>query len=89
MAFEASGVESKELKVNLKKTEVMVSSSKGEVPKSKVDPCAKGGKRVMTNSVMCTKCGKWVQGTNKKVLFVNYVLIQWKELWNQVKKYHF
>ena len=25
----------------------------------------------------------------QKVLFVNYVLLQWKELWNQVKKYHF
>ena len=28
--------------------------------KSKVDPCAKCGKRVMANSVMCTNCGKWV-----------------------------
>ena len=40
----------------------MVSGSKGEVLKSKVDPCAKCGKRVMANSVMCTKCGKWVHG---------------------------
>ena len=50
--------ESKSLKVNLKKTKVVVSGSKGEVLKSKVDPCAKCGKRVMENSVMCTKCGK-------------------------------
>ena len=41
--------------MNLKKTKVMASSSKGEVFSSKVDPCAKCGKRVM-----CTKCGKWV-----------------------------
>ena len=40
----------------------MVSCSKDEVLKSKVDPCAKCGKRVMANSVMCTKCGKWVRG---------------------------
>ena len=48
--------------MNLKKTKVMVSGSKGEVLKSKVDSCAKYGKRMMANSVMCTKCGKWVHG---------------------------
>ena len=32
----------------------MASGSKGEVLKTKVDPCAKCGKRVMANSVMCT-----------------------------------
>ena len=50
------GFESRGLKVNLKK--VMVSGSKGEILKSKVDPCGKGGKRVMENSIMGTKCGK-------------------------------
>ena len=59
--------ESKGLKVNLKKTKVMVSVSKSEVLKSKVDPCAKCGKRVMANSVMCTKCGKWVRGRCTKM----------------------
>ena len=54
--------ESKGLKVNLKKTKVMVSSSKGEVLKSTVDPCAQCGKRVMANSVMHTKRCKWVKG---------------------------
>ena len=53
--------ESKRLKVNLKKTKVMVSGSKGEVLKSKVDPC---GKRVMANLVMC---GKWVVGRCTKI----------------------
>ena len=52
--------------MNLKKTKVMVSRSKGEVLKSEVDPCAKCGKRVMANSVMCTKCGKWVHGSCAK-----------------------
>ena len=53
--------------MNLKKTKVMVSGSKGEVLKSKVDSCAKYGKRVMTNLVMCTKCGKWVHGRCAKI----------------------
>ena len=41
--------ESRSLKMNLKKTKVMVSCSKGEVLKSKVDPCVKRSKRVMAN----------------------------------------
>ena len=52
--------ESKRLKMNLKKTKVVVNGSKDKVLKSDVDPCAKCGKRMMVNSVMCTKCGKWV-----------------------------
>ena len=53
--------------MNLKKTKVMVSSSRGEVLKSKVDLCAKCCKRVMANSVMCTKCGEWVHGRCTKM----------------------
>ena len=64
-AFECKG-----LKVNLKKTKVMVSSSKHEVLQSKVDSCAKCGKRVMANSVMCTKGGKWVHGRCAKMKMV-------------------
>ena len=49
--------ENKGLKVNLKKAKVMVSGSKGEVLKSKVDlhVCAKCSKRVIANLVMCNK----------------------------------
>ena len=61
--------ESKGLKVNLNKIKVMVSSSKGEVLKSKVDACAKCSKRVMAN-LMCTKCGKWVHGKSVKMKMV-------------------
>ena len=43
--------------MNLKKTIVIVSDLKGEILKSRVDPCAKCGKRVIANSMMCTKCG--------------------------------
>ena len=79
--------------MNLKKTKVMVSGSKGEVLKSTADPCAKCGKRVM-----CTKCGKWVHGRCAKMKrmtstpakgFVCKLCVNTKELWNQVKKHHF
>ena len=84
--------ESKRLKMNLKKTKVMVSGLKDEVLKSKVDPCAKCGKRMMVNSVMYTKCGKWVYGRCTRMKRVTltlgkgfvckllYVLIQRKKL---------
>ena len=65
---------SKGLKVNLKKTKVMVSGSKGKILKSKVKPCAKCGKRVMENSVMCTKCVKWVHGRCAKMKRVTSTL---------------
>ena len=50
-------LESKDLKVNTRKTKVMVSGSEGELFKSKIDPCGVCGRRVMANSVLCTKCG--------------------------------
>ena len=42
--------------------------------KSKVDLCAKCGKRVMANSVMCTKCGKWMHGRCAKMKRVTSTL---------------
>ena len=41
---------------------MMKSCSKEEILKSKVDLCAKCGRRVRANSVLCTNCGKWVHG---------------------------
>ena len=52
----------------------MVSCLKGEALESKVDPCAKCGKRVMANLVMCTKCGKWVHGECAKMKRVTSTL---------------
>ena len=60
--------------MNLKKTKVMVSGSKGEVLKSKVDPCAKCSKMVMANSMMFTKCSKWVHGRCAKMKRVTSTL---------------
>ena len=55
-------LESKGLKVNNRKAKVMVSGLEGELFKSKIDPCIVCGRRVMANSVLCTKCGNWVYG---------------------------
>ena len=55
------------MKVNLKKTKMMKSDSKGEVLKSKVNPCAMSGKRVIANSMICTKCNKSVHGRCAKM----------------------
>ena len=60
-------LESKGLKVNTRKTKVMVSGSKGELFKSKTDPFGVCEKRVMANSVLCTKCGNWVHGKSAKI----------------------
>ena len=46
------------MKVNIKKIKVMVIGSKKEIFKSKVNPSAKCGKRVMVNLVLCTKCSE-------------------------------
>ena len=59
--------ERKGLKVNLKKTKVMVNGSNEEIIKSKVDPCFKCNWRVMANLVLCTTCGKWVHGICAKL----------------------
>ena len=51
-------LEGKGLKVNTRKTKVMVSGSEGELFKSKIDIRGVCGRRVMANSVLCTQCGK-------------------------------
>ena len=56
----------KGLKVNTRKTKVMVSGSK-KLFKSKIDSCGVCGKIVMANSVLCTKCRNWVHGKYPKI----------------------
>ena len=60
-------LERKGLKANLGKTKVVVSGAEGEVSVSKVHPRGICGKRVMANSVLCVKCGKWIHGRCMKV----------------------
>ena len=60
-------LESKGLKVNTKKTKMMVSRSEGELLKSKIDPYGVCERRIITNSVLCTKCENWVHGRCAKI----------------------
>ena len=53
----------------------MVGGMEEETFDSEIDPCGVCGTRVMSNSVLCTACGKWVHARctdNKKVsVYVN------------------
>ena len=64
--------ESKGMRVNLGKTKLMVSGMEEETFGSKIDPCGVCGTRVMSNSVLCTACEKWVHArcTDKKKVSV-------------------
>jgi hypothetical protein len=55
-----SVIERKGLKVNMRKTKVMVSGEGGERVVSTIDPCGVCDKRVKANSVLCMECKKWV-----------------------------
>ena len=41
---------------------MIVSGLKGEMLPKTVDSCIKCDKRVMANSVLCSKCGTWEHG---------------------------
>ena len=53
-------MESKGMKVIIRKTKMMVSGAEGEIVRSKVDQSGICGKRVMSNAVLCTVCKKWI-----------------------------
>ena len=55
------------LKVNTRKTKVMVSGPEEELLKSKIDPPGVCGRRVVADSVLCTKCGNVVHGRCAKI----------------------
>ena len=60
-------MESKRLRINIRKTKMMVSGAEGEVVRSRVDPCGICGKRVMSNAVWCTLCKKWIHARCTKM----------------------
>ena len=60
-------LKSKGLKVYTRKTKVMVRGSKGKLFKSKRELCQICGRRVMANSLLCTKCEHWVHGRCAKI----------------------
>ena len=65
-------LKSKEMRVNLGKAKLMVSGMEEETFDSKIDPCGMYGTQVMSNSVLCTACGKWIHArcTDKKKIAV-------------------
>ena len=48
------------MKVNIRKTKMMVSGAEGEIVRSKVDLCGIRGKKVMSNTVLCSVRKKWI-----------------------------
>ena len=66
--------ESKGLKVNTRTPKVVASRSEGELFKSKIDSCGVCGRRVMANSMFCTKRGNWVHGKCAKIKRVTATL---------------
>ena len=52
--------ESKGMRVNLGTTKLMVSGMEEQTFDRQIDPCGVCGTRDMSNSVLCTACGKWV-----------------------------
>ena len=60
-------LKSKGLKVYTRKTEMIVRGWKGELFKSKRDSCQICGRRVMTDSLLRTKCEHWVHGRCAKI----------------------
>ena len=65
--FWKDALESKDLKVNAKKTKVMVSRSKRKLFKSKIDPCGVYGRRAMANLMLCTKSENLVHSRCAKI----------------------
>ena len=53
-------LESKGMKVNIRKTKMLVSGAEGEIVRSKVDPCGICGKRVMSVAMLRAVCKKWI-----------------------------
>ena len=60
-------MQDKGLKVNVGKTKITVSETKGEIFLSKIDPCGICGKRVGSNTVCCTQSMKWIHGRCTKM----------------------
>ena len=57
-------------KINISKTKVLISGVVLEIQKSKVDPCKVCCKRVMANSLICSKCNSWIHARCVKILKV-------------------
>ena len=62
-----SAWEGKGLKLNIGKTMMMVSGTENAFALSKIEPCGTCVKRLVSNTVCCTLCNKWMQGRCTKM----------------------
>ena len=75
----------------VQKTKLMVSGMEKKAFNCKIDPCGTCGTRVMSNSVLCRACGKWVHArcTEKKKVSVyvskNFVFKKCRSVVNNFK----
>ena len=60
-------LERRGLKVNTRKTKSNSKLSEGKLFKSKIDPCGVCGRRLMANSVLCTKLKNWIHSSCAKI----------------------
>ena len=76
--------ESKGMGVNLGKTKLMIIGMEEVTFNRKIDPCGECGTRVISNSVLCTACGKWVHArrTDKATVYLaKDLLVKNMEAW--------
>ena len=77
--------ESKGMRVNLRKTKLMVSGMEEETFYSKIDPSGVCGTRVVSNLVLCTACGKWVHARctdkEKVAVYIKVLVVKNVEAW--------
>ena len=77
--------ESKGMRVNLGKTKLMGSGMEEEAFDSKTDSCGVCRTRVMSKSVLCRACGKWVHARcteeKKASVYVNKNFVRNVESW--------
>ena len=73
-------LKSKGMKLNIRKTKMMVSGAEKEIVRSKVDPCRLCGKKVICNAVLRTVCKKRIHArcvqTKKILQFCTTVYLQ-------------
>ena len=84
-----SPLESKDLKVNLMRTNVMVRKigQVTEKPSNKNDPCGICGRETMLNAVLCKSCGNWIHVRCARIERVSNRLAIDLECW-KCKWYH-
>ena len=75
----------REWRVTLKRQKLL-SWSKGEILNRMIDPISVSRRREMANSLLCTKCKKWIHSVWHKSLFVQDTRTKLKGEWEPTEK---